>query len=243
MDLINLSKRYLLNETENKVLACVLEAVEHGETKINIRDIAQKSYVSTTTVVKLAKKLGYHGYSDMIYSLLHHAESEQNASSGIDLKSILEEVDESSITAFAEELYNCRKGCIFILALGLNNTVAAYLMRRLSTLGILAYDGSPVDIIYGEKKSCATIVLSKSGETKDLTEIAVQAKAMGHCLYTVTGCADSTLAQISDRSFVIKTGDSASYDVPDFFIGRTILFFEYVLSKLLLRLREEKENE
>lgn len=40
MNLIDLSKRYLLNETEHRVLECILRAVEHGDTKINIRAIA-----------------------------------------------------------------------------------------------------------------------------------------------------------------------------------------------------------
>ena len=72
VNLIDLSKRHLLNETEHRVLEQILDAVEH-DTKINIRSVAQQSYVSTTTVIKLSKKLGYQGYSDMIYSLRRHA--------------------------------------------------------------------------------------------------------------------------------------------------------------------------
>ena len=79
VNLIDLSKRHLLNETEHRVLEQILDAVEH-DTKINIRSVAQQSYVSTTTVIKLSKKLGYQGYSDMIYSLRRHAEEERNLS-------------------------------------------------------------------------------------------------------------------------------------------------------------------
>ena len=66
---LHFSQQHLLNETEHKVLSCILNAIEQGDTKINIRMIARQAYVSTTTVIKLAKKLGYPGYSDMIYSL------------------------------------------------------------------------------------------------------------------------------------------------------------------------------
>ena len=82
VNLIDLSKRHLLNETEHRVLEQILDAVEH-DTKINIRSVAQQSYVSTTTVIKLSKKLGYQGYSDMIYSLRRHAEEERNAAAGL----------------------------------------------------------------------------------------------------------------------------------------------------------------
>ena len=107
VNLIDLSKRHLLNETEHRVLEQILDAVEH-DTKINIRSVAQQSYVSTTTVIKLSKKLGYQGYSDMIYSLRRHAEEERNAAAGIDLTSILETVDEARIEAFANEILRCQ---------------------------------------------------------------------------------------------------------------------------------------
>ncbi|WOC76744.1 hypothetical protein RX717_07195 [Intestinibacillus sp. NTUH-41-i26] len=148
MNLIDLSKRHLLNETEHRVLEQILDAVEH-DTKINIRSVAQQSYVSTTTVIKLSKKLGYQGYSDMIYSLRRHAEEERNAAAGIDLTSILETVDEARIEAFANEILRCRDNCIFIVGLGFSTIASSYFMRRLATLGILAYDGAPVDMMRG----------------------------------------------------------------------------------------------
>lgn len=243
MNLVDLSKRYLLNETEYRVLDCVLKAIRSGESKINIRDIAQHSYVSTTTVIKLAKKLGYHGYSDMIYSLLRHAENERSSAAGIDLASILAEVDLPCIEAFAEELYRCRNGCIFIVGLGFNTIASSYLMRRLATLGILAYDGAPVDMIQMGDRPAATILLSKSGETRDLIDIATHAQTIGHKLYTITAQKDSTLSRMSEHSLVLQTGGSISYDVPDFFIGRTIILFEYILSNLVDRLRQSEAPE
>ncbi|MGN1008473.1 MAG: MurR/RpiR family transcriptional regulator, partial [Butyricicoccus sp.] len=149
MTLIDLSKRYLLNETEHRVLTCILDAVEKGDTKINIRSVAQQSYVSTTTVIKLSKKLGYQGYSDMIYSLRRRAEKERDAAAGIDLSSILETVDLAGIEAFADEILACRDKCIFIVGLGFSTIASSYFMRRLATLGILAYDGAPVDMMRG----------------------------------------------------------------------------------------------
>lgn len=79
---LHFSQQHLLNETEHKVLSCILNAIEQGDTKINIRMIARQAYVSTTTVIKLAKKLGYQGYSDMIYSLRHSVDEEQKPAEG-----------------------------------------------------------------------------------------------------------------------------------------------------------------
>ena len=231
VNLIDLSKRHLLNETEHRVLEQILDAVEH-DTKINIRSVAQQSYVSTTTVIKLSKKLGYQGYSDMIYSLRRHAEEERNAAAGIDLTSILETVDEARIEAFANEILRCRDNCIFIVGLGFSTIASSYFMRRLATLGILAYDGAPVDMMRGGDQPSLTLILSKSGETRDLVDVALHAQ-------TITAHGDSTLGRMSDNCLVIRTGGSVAYNVPDFFIGRTIILFEYILSRLVDRLQQE----
>ena len=237
MNIMDLSQRYLLNATELRVLEYILNAMERGEQKINIRTVAQQSYVSTTVVVKLAKKLGYQGYSDMIYSLRRRTEEERSsAAAGIDLTSILETVDLPSIDAFADGILHCSDRCLFIVGLGFSTIASSYFMRRLATLGFLAYDGAPVDMMRGGRQPSLTIILSKSGETKDLVDVATHARAMGHKLYTITAHGDSTLAKMSDCVLTIRSGTPVAYNVPDFFIGRTIILFEYILSRLADRL-------
>jgi DNA-binding MurR/RpiR family transcriptional regulator len=237
-----LTKRHLLNETEHRVLSCILEAIEQGDTKINIRSIAKQAYVSTTTVIKLSKKLGYQGYSDMIYSLRRRAELERNTAAGIDLASILQTVDQGAVEAFADELYRFHDRCVFVVGLGYPAVASAYLTRRLATLGILAYDDAPVDMMRGGDRPSLTIILSKSGETRDLVDIAAHAQLMKHRLFCVTARADSTLAQMSDQTLVIRAGGPDSRNVPDFFIGRMIILFEYILSRLVDRLQQEGEQ-
>ncbi len=239
MELIDLSKRHLLNETEHRVLACILDAVKSGDGKLAIRTVAQRSYVSTTTVIKLSRKLGYSGYSDMIYSLRSRFEQERNEAAGIDLFSILETVDLSGIDAFTDALLSNRDRCIFIVGLGFSTIASSYFMRRLATLGFLAYDGAPVDMMLGGDVPSLTIILSKSGETRDLIDIAAHAIRLNHRLFTITAHGSSTLACMGERALVIRTGCPTAYNVPDFFIGRTIILLEYILSRLIQRLGQE----
>lgn len=239
LNLVDLSKRYLLNETEHRVLSHILNEVEQGNTKMNIRAVAQQTYVSTTTVIKLAKKLGYQGYSDMMYSLRRQAEQERNSDAGIDLSSILEIVDMEKLEAFAEELFRCRDKCIFIVGLGYSTIVSSYFMRRLATLGFLAYDGSPADMMNGRERFGLTIILSKSGETRDLVDIAAHAQGLCHHLFTITAHGDSTLARMSDQYLVIRRGSPAANNIPDFFVGRTIILMEYILSRLVDRMKQD----
>lgn len=241
MSLNDLSKRHLLNETEHRVLSCLLSEIEKDNTKISIRTLAQQTYVSTTTIIKLAKKLGYQGYSDMIFSLKRHKEEGRSSSAGIDLSSILKFVDIPSIEAFAREFYHQKNNCIYIVGLGFSTIASSYIMRRLATLGILAYDGSPVDMMRKGDHPSMTIILSKSGETQDLIDIAGHARNMGHHLFTITSHEDSTLAKMSDHFLTVHTGGPVAYNVPDFFIGRTIILFEYILSILITYLENEED--
>lgn len=239
MNLIDLSKKHLLNETEYRILSYVLSEIEKGKNKINIRSIAKESYVSTTTVIKLAKKLGYEGYSDMIFSLKKRFKEERNNSAGIELSSILKVVDFQSINFFTKELFNHKEQCIYIVGLGFSSIASSYFVKRLATLGILAYDGSPVDMIRWNKEKSIIIILSKSGETQDFIDIATISKNMNHTLFVITSNVESTLAKMSNCLLTINTGSSTSYNIPDFFIGRTIILFEYILSQLVIYLKNE----
>ncbi len=241
MSLNDLSKRHLLNETEHRVLSYLLSEIENGNTRISIRTLAQQTYVSTTTIIKLSKKLGYQGYSDMIFSLKHRKEEDRSSSAGIDLSSILKYVDMPSIESFAREFYRQKNHCIYIVGLGFSTIASSYIMRRLATLGILAYDGSPVDMMRKGEQSSMTIILSKSGETQDLVDIACHARNLGHSLFTITSHEDSTLAKMSDHVLTVHTGGPVAYNVPDFFIGRTIILFEYILSILITYLENDRD--
>ena len=215
---LHFSQQHLLNETEHKVLSCILNAIEQGDTKINIRMIARQ------------------GYSDMIYSLRHSVDEEQKPAEGIELTSILDPVNEPAIDMFVELLLKHQNNCIFVIGLGFSTIASSYFMRRLATLGFLAYDGSPSDMMRREDTPSLCIFFSKSGETKDLINIAQCAKAAGHDIALITANGSSALADLSSPHLVIRSTGSVAYNVPDFFIGRTIILLEYILSKLVLYL-------
>lgn len=104
MNLSDLTKKYLLNETECLILDEIIYNIQQGNSKINIRDVAAKSYVSTTTIIKLAKKMGYGGYSELIFSLRNAIYNYEHQVSSIDLDSLLETVNQSAIDQLVNDL-------------------------------------------------------------------------------------------------------------------------------------------
>ena len=69
MNLRDIAKRYVLNDTELNIVETIMNELAIGNERISIRELASKTFVSTTTIINLAKKLGFIGYSQMIYIL------------------------------------------------------------------------------------------------------------------------------------------------------------------------------
>ena len=243
MDLMDLSKRYLLNKVEHSILNQIILEIQNGNSKINVRDIAQQSYVSTTTVIKLSKKLGYQGYSEMIFSLRDHLAHRSQPASGIDLNSILTESDFQGVNSFVQNLYNFRQNKVFVAGLDFSNIAASYLVRRLATMNVFVYSGDPIDMIVGKDSPALALFLSKSGESKDIIEMVHHSRPFLHKVYGITANPNSTLTKLVDHCFIIKTeGNGNLYDIPDFFVGRTIILFEIILSQFLTLLMNESKT-
>ena len=84
----------LLSEDERKVITSIASHIERGEKRVGIQQIASENFLSTTSIVKMCKRLGFDGYSELYYHL-----SRQLASSGDrkaeNLKSLIDNYDDA----------------------------------------------------------------------------------------------------------------------------------------------------
>lgn len=84
----------LLSEDERKVITGIAAHIERGEKRVGIQQIANENFLSTTSIVKMCKRLGFDGYSELYYHL-----SRQLASSGDrkaeNLKSLIDNYDDA----------------------------------------------------------------------------------------------------------------------------------------------------
>ena len=67
MDTETLIDKYQLNDSEAAVLR-FMDKNRDSLRDLGIRDVARASYVSTATIVNMAKKIGYSGYSCLLYT-------------------------------------------------------------------------------------------------------------------------------------------------------------------------------
>jgi len=68
MDVEMLIDKYQLNDSEAEVLRFMKKNRQSLKT-IGIRDVAKATYVSTATIINMAKKIGYSGYSELVFAL------------------------------------------------------------------------------------------------------------------------------------------------------------------------------
>ncbi|MGX7245581.1 MurR/RpiR family transcriptional regulator [Enterococcus quebecensis] len=66
-----------LSRLEQQVLAYIIDHPEEIA-KSRIDDVAKKIYVSTATISRTSKALGYSGFQELKYTLIHHLEEEQH---------------------------------------------------------------------------------------------------------------------------------------------------------------------
>ena len=59
----------LLSEDERKVITGIAAHIERGEKRVGIQQIANENFLSTTSIVKMCKRLGFDGYSELYYYL------------------------------------------------------------------------------------------------------------------------------------------------------------------------------
>ena len=83
----------LLTEEETKIITSIIRHIENDERRIGVQQIANENYVSPTYIIKMCKRLGFDGYSELYYHLQQTANA-NDRSSGAALQELIDNYDE-----------------------------------------------------------------------------------------------------------------------------------------------------
>ena len=208
-----------------------MKRMEKGNYKIPIREIAQSAFVSTSSIVRLAKKLGYNGYSEMLYGLKTESTTniEYNMTDTIRSIIILEE-SLNVIDRFIEDLLNSDNGRIHVIGIGYSDYAAQYFCDKLMELDYYATTKSPLDFPT-QKKESILFFISESGETNDLIFIQKRCQSLGYRTFVLCANKNSTLCRNAPNHIIIKKGRD-NHKFPNYFIGNSINLIESILAIL-----------
>ena len=136
----------LLSEDEKKVITSITAHIERGEKRVGIQQIASENFLSPTSIVKMCKRLGFDGYSELYYYLSRQFDSHGETRDSEPLKNLIDNYSESLITEFCELMDRSRTAKLFdrfVEELKLADVAILaeiYAAREQNTMGISSAD-------------------------------------------------------------------------------------------------------
>ena len=237
----------LLSEDERKVITSITAHIERGEKRVGIQQIAAENYLSTASIVKMCKRLGFDGYSELYYHLSRQFAASEKPTEET-LRSLIDNYSGDLISGFCTLLHERRRGKIFTTGEGFSNIVGTYITQRLSICGFMAFNNVHFYdyMLFQEAhrgwvndEAAVMFAVSHSVETEPVLNDVRHAKQHGHKIVAFTRRGDSKLAQLSDLVFVLDgTKQTLAGSLPNPFFGHVILVFE----DLMARYFERKES-
>lgn len=240
MNIKEIAKQNNLSQIDLTILNEISNRMFKGYYKIPIREIASASFVSTTSVIRLAKKLGYEGYSELLYALKIDSTTNVDYKASDAIRSIIiEERSLDVIDNFIRDLASGEYERIHVIGIGYSDYIAQYLRDKLLELDYFSTNKSPLDFLNSRKS--LILFVSESGETTDLIFIEERCKKMNYKIYALSSTINSTLCKHVKNHIVIKNGKKKN-KAPNYFIGNSINLIESVLAILESYLKEEKDD-
>jgi len=218
-----------LSTTERNILNYVVKNM-HLVKEMSIRDLAKETYVSTTTLFRFVKKLGYEGFGEFIDAVREtekesrkiHIPSIVHDDNYRDsyLKNVVEAV--KVITDEKIETFHKIMGRyphIFILAEGLSSEVAKYFARLLITMGYNAeipveeYEFS--SLLRRIKRDDVLLILSYTGNNQSIVHHVEKIFAIATpTIISFTRADNNIIQNMSDLNFYVFA-DEIDYEGVD----------------------------
>lgn len=232
----------LLSEDEKKVITSITNHIKRGEKRVGIQQIAGENFLSTTSIMKMCKRLGFDGYSELYYYLSRQFDSHGEERSTESLKSLIDNYSDELAVRFCRLMDQSRQAKLFTTGEGFSNIVGAYIAQRLSICGFMVFNNVHFyDYMLfrdahhlgsrEEEPAPVMFAVSQSGETEPVLNDVRHARQNGHRIVTFTKRSDSALAQMSDIVFVVDgSKQTLAGSLPNTFFGHVILAFEELVA-------------
>ncbi|WP_373600733.1 MurR/RpiR family transcriptional regulator [Paraclostridium bifermentans] len=228
-----LCDKYQLSNIEQNILKYLYDNINNLK-KIGIRKVAKDNFTSTTIIYKLCKKLGFEGYSDMIYNISLSNKFEDLESS-VDIFTNASNQIELNLVPFSKMLKKCENKLIMLLGVGYSQMIANYMSERFVINGFKCIANTHLQLLSNSHKNdVLLIVISNSGESSSILEITQTAKNNGIEVISFVGNENSTLAKISDLPIVLKGYEKFPMlkNIPNTFFSEVLLLFECFISNI-----------
>ncbi|MGX7351858.1 RpiR family transcriptional regulator [Enterococcus canis] len=208
-----------LNELELIVYEYVLEHLAELP-HMTIRQLSDACHVSTSTILRCCNKLGYQGFTELKFAvkqeLARDVTFEQFYDATIQVDQFLKKVNQDDYRVVLEPavqmILDARH--IAFSGIGTSGILGAYGSRYFMNLGLNAYSISDpfAPVPPRGLDNTLAIILSVSGETKEMVAQIQDFKRYGAKTMSITNQENSTIARLADHNI--------SYYMPEIIHGR-----------------------
>lgn len=241
---VNIKK---LNNTDKKILDYILKN-SAKMTVLKLKDIANSLYISPNAVVRFAKRVGYSGFSEMKYDIVHASDLryaqtyEQHTIHDLSKKimSGLQKTLDINRDEYLESAIDLldESNKIIFFALGLSRNTAKSFIQRIEILNkvcILSNDrDNALTLAKNIDNSFIALFVSLSGNTKSLIKCANYLKEKDVKILSLTGLEQNYIQEISDIALYAHI-DSLTIDNTD---AGSRLYLELILEIIITKLYE-----
>lgn len=195
-----------LNELESSAFNFILANLTAVE-EMSIRQLGEAVHVSTATVMRMTRKLGFDGWVDLKYYLKNQKQVDEIPvnyyENLLQLDMFLRKITSKTAAIKLEEAVSLIKAARYILFIGVGSSgaLAEYGARYFTNIGLESYAISdPYQAVKGKgAPDVLSIVLSASGETDKIIERVVKLREEPSAkIISITNHAETTLAKLSN---------------------------------------------
>lgn len=230
-----------LTELEKVILNKIQNHINKNE-KVGIGIIAKECFASNGAIIKLAKKLGYSGYSEMYYTILATDNNALrldfcNNSNGITNGCLKEDIN-----IFVSALREFKDKKIYLDSLGICDSAKEYYLQQLLIFGFDVASSYHYEALKNNK-SGLYLFFSYSGYRAEIIEKVTEAIRSNFKVIAFTSNKDSPLAKIANKTIEVAgiKSDRKHY-LPNFFTANLIIFLELALREYSKKYLSNEEN-
>lgn len=198
------------------------------EKKRPIAEIAREIDAAPSSIVKLAKKLGYSGWNEMYYSMKNILTDEYP----VMIDSFMPENNEqlkNSICEIARIITKYKNQDIMVVSIGDSHYLGKFLVRKLLERNYKAHIYEHV--MRRDDRDGLCISINESGIT--LLNVCIEAQEKNYKVIAITSNRESPLASQSDFSVEMQNHKSELLEYePNYFAARVLIFLEMVLAEM-----------
>lgn len=242
----------IATKTEMKIIDRILNIPPEEIIYLSISDLASRLKVADATLVRFCKKLGYNGFQEFKLHLSQESAVIRKTEADSAVKKIalqmVDAINETSRSIKYEEclkiadlMINSRKVCAF--GVGNSSITAMEITNVLARLGVtVTYTADchlQAMITSNLSENDTVILISVSGSTKDIIDVAEIAKKNGVNIVVITCYDRSPLAKYADH-ILFSTRREAAYEGGSV---STIVSISYIINVLYNAIYERLGNE